>query len=66
MLFTILTRHLAKIETYQETSNLSNNSLTFNLFGDPVAASGIGINSATILKYIYIKIDNAQQDGLLH
>jgi hypothetical protein len=63
MLFTILTRHLAQIETYEATSNLSNNSLTFNFFGDPVAASGIGINSATILKYFYNKIDNAQLGG---
>ena len=53
LLFTMLTRNLAQINTYAAQSNLSNNSLVFNFYGDPIAAaSTLSVSTPTFLKYI--------------
>lgn len=63
ILFTILIRNLAKVTVYNEQSNLSNSSLTYPLYGNPViAVPFLNIGVPTILKYILIYLGTAAME----
>ena len=56
MLFVFMIRDLAKIETYEEQTFLTNPNYTFTLYGDPASAiADLGITPPTnILKYCFL------------
>ena len=56
MLFVLMVRNLAKIESYDEQSFLTNPNYTFTLYGDPHSAMGdLSIPPpTTMLKYYHL------------
>lgn len=57
VLFFILVRNLAKVDTYSEQQFLTNSTFTFTHYGDVVAArTTLSVPLPTVLKYGYLDI----------